>query len=935
MTSGSDNPRRRPKRTQGPTRQRPVKSAPADAPWLLRHKVELPDPIEGYVRRRGVEGRCVLTDRRLTVLHAPGGFGKTALLGHCCLALRKRGIVVAWLSLHEEDGPGSVATCLALAFERAGLATFGQAGEPGERAGAEAPEPQADSQADYRITLLIRAIERHGGPCVLALDEVERLRSAGAVAAINALLRRAPPNLHVGMAFRERPPALDIAMFALERRGVTVTAEELRFSKPDVARFFEEKLSRRELALVVADSAGWPIALRIYRNAGRPGAPDAAADNDTVAGWIETRLWRDIPAADREFVLDIALCDQVDPDLIDEVTGERNAGRRIASMGALAGLLSTTGGGGSTMRLHPLIKDYCEKRRFEEDPDRFRSIHRGIAHVLARRGRVVEALRHAKEVGDTELLGRIAEGTGGVRLWLEQGLEVLRAVDGLLTEEVLSKYPRMALVRCVVLTSVGDIEEAKRVYGAAAAATAGFTRDRAGGDDRALQTEHIFVQGLLHMCGCVPYGDGIMAVVLGVQAVADAADTDPPLRGMFSLGLCIAYNQTTAFDEAVEWARRGRAALGRGSPYLAHVDFHAGSIAMARGRTREAGECYNRALKIARASHLRDAGAVIIGEALAAELELERAVSAPRLDAARVSPRLLGECTAWLDIYAASIGVAAEVKLVRAGPEAALALVEDAREYARRTERPALARFLSALRVWVLLAGDDVEEADRAWRFDRLPEGAAECTDLATQSWREAEMLACARLRLLIAHDEFAAARELTAALQAVAAARDLVRTRMRGLALAMVLEHRAGDAARARAHLVDYLRLFAEADYARPLGRDRAVALALLGDVADAPAVDPAVAAAAAGLRDAMRAAARAPAPRPLSEGELDVLALLEGHMDVEIASNLHLSYEGVRSRIRRIFARLGARSRLEAVHRARAQGLLPPAADPPRAAS
>ena len=56
--------------------------------------------------------------------------------------------------------------------------------------------------------------------------------------------------------------------------------------------------------------------------------------------------------------------------------------------------------------------------------------------------------------------------------------------------------------------------------------------------------------------------------------------------------------------------------------------------------------------------------------------------------------------------------------------------------------------FLAALRVWVLLAGNEVEEAESAWRFDRLPEGAAECVDLETQSWREAEMLACARLRL-------------------------------------------------------------------------------------------------------------------------------------------------------------------------------------------
>ena len=176
-----------------------------------------------------------------------------------------------------------------------------------------------------------------------------------------------------------------------------------------------------------------------------------------------------------------------------------------------------------------------------------------------------------------------------------------------------------------------------------------------------------------------------------------------------------------------------------------------------------------------------------------------------------MSPRwLLGECCALLDIYAASIGVETE-----------LALVEDGHEYALRTERPALARLLAALRVWVPAIGDEVEEAARAWHFERLPEATAECVDLAGQSWREAEMLACARLRLLIADGAFEPARKLAAALRAMAAERGLVRTEMRGLALSMVLEHRAGEATRARAHAVDWLRRYAHTNYGLALARE------------------------------------------------------------------------------------------------------------------
>ena len=70
-------------------------------------------------------------------------------------------------------------------------------------------------------------------------------------------------------------------------------------------------------------------------------------------------------------------------------------------------------------------------------------------------------------------------------------------------------------------------------------------------------------------------------------------------------------------------------------------------------------------------------------------------------------------------------------------------------------------------------------------------------------------------------------------------------------------------------------------------------------------------------------------PSPWPLSRGEMDVFALLEWHTDREIARILKMSYEGVRSRVRRIFEKLGAHGRLDAVRRARARAFLPQAGD------
>ena len=894
-------------------------------PWLLTHRVQIPELVAGYVSRPELEKRCSPFDRQLTMLQAPGGFGKTALLAHCCSRLRERGNTVAWLAVDEEDDPIAMATYLTVAFEQAGITTFDAAGQSAD---AIATERESDTQAGYRINLLIRAIERHGQPCLLALDELERLRNTQAVDVLNTLLSQSPGNLRFAMAFRERPPGLDIAMFLLEGRGETITAEELRFSLPDIARFFDTELSRRELASVAASSAGWPIALRIYRNAARAGEPpdDPLGGKETVAAWIESRLWRGVPDDDREFILDVSLFDWIDPDLIDEATGQRHSRRRIESMASLAGLLQITGSGKPTMKLHPLIREYCANKLFRENPSRFRAVHAGIARGLARRGHVEDALRHSAEAGDAQLTGEIATDAGGIHLWIGRGFDALRGMDAWLTADAVAAYPRLALIRCVLLSLSGDMDEARRVYQQTAIETAGFSRSPVGDEDPEMMRDHLIVLGLMLVLGCSPLSR-YEPLISTVGEIARQPDTDPLLRGIIRYGLCLTLTERTEFERAAEWAERVRADLRQHTLYITpHLDFQLGLAAMAQGRTAEAANRYGRALELARVGHLANTGTAMVGELLMTELELERNAHAPRRHTP-VSLRLLSEWGTWFDVYAANAAIAMELALRDQGIDRALTVLESSMEFARATERSALITFLSALRVSVLTMGDRVEDAARAWRSDDLPEEDEDCVDFKAYRWREVEALAEGRLRLLIAQAEFNAARRFASLVSAATNEQRLVRARMRMLVLSMRLEVLAGDPERAREHLIAYLAAYADSDYLRPLARERGLTAPLLDAVANSRAA-PSIIDSAIEVRNALSASGQ-PTPDQsepvLNQREIEVLQRLESQSDKMIAKELNLSYDGVRYHVRRIFAKLGARGRFDAVHRARARGLLP----------
>ena len=177
---------------------------------LLRHRVEPPGPVAGYLARPELERRCLALDEPVLV-RAPGGFGKTTLLAHCARRRRRAGWRIAWLTLHESDRAGSLGAYLTLAFAEAGVRV-------------PAVPDTGDSWAS-RLDAVLAAVAEESAPCALILDEVERLRDPGAVAAVNELLRRADGHFGIALALRAAPAGLDVATPLLDRRCEVIGTE--------------------------------------------------------------------------------------------------------------------------------------------------------------------------------------------------------------------------------------------------------------------------------------------------------------------------------------------------------------------------------------------------------------------------------------------------------------------------------------------------------------------------------------------------------------------------------------------------------------------------------------------------------------------------------------------------------------------------------------
>ena len=881
-------------------------------PWLLRQKITVPDRVAGYVHRDELESRAMPTRRRLTVLKAAGGFGKTTLLAECCRRLRQDGVATAWVSLDEQDEPAVLDTYIAVACQNAGLDLLDVSVPEGTSVGPE-----------NRVGVVLREIQALGKPFVIAFDELERLRNPASVSLLEFLLQRGPPNLHLAIACRQIPDGLNVAGALLDGWAELVGTEELRFSKSEVATFFDLNLSRSDLAAEMDRTAGWPFALRISHNrmeGGADGSPGVV--QDYVKNWVESRLFAGLGWDDRDFLLDIGLFDWMDAALLDEALERTDSGRRLQSMRVLVGLLApVSGGAAESWRLHPLVREHCAERLFRENPQRFRAIHLRIAEALGRRGDTVPAMRHAVEAGETVLAGEILEQAGGVRLWIRQGIVQLQAADRWLSEDVISTRPRLALVRCVVLLMAGQLDEGRKLFREVAATRP--ARDNADRDaDFEYAVDDGIVRGVMALYGGVPIGSDWFRTLSSDYARFTASQRlDPLTHGFMEYGLCVIHQLKAEFGPALKRLAGARQLLEQSQYMMMYGQLLRGQVAMAQGHVGDAESHYRTAQRIARKGFLLDPVSAPLAEVMLRELALEcnRVSSAAAL---RDVPGALMKYGVPYSTFATASGLAIELRLRGRRIDQALTVADGLLEFVRDAGLTSLARYLAALRVSVLVIAGRVGDAGRAWRLEGLPEDSKGCVDLTGQGWREMEAVSSARLRCLTASERFAEGRVLARELRAVAVERRLRRTLMRALALSVVLEQRAGEPETAVGHLEEFLSLFAESPYAWPLVQERAVSTAVVTRFLDLNPGSP--------YRETARsllAAMRGVDHRRrlvLSERERNVLRRLEGQRDKQIAAALGLTVSGVRYHLRKLFTKLNVRTRVEAVRRARELGLI-----------
>ncbi len=863
-----------------------------DVPFRVSpEKTIIPDAPAGALERTELVKRVDLVRDRLTVFVAPGGFGKTTLLADCCRRAKGSGDRVIWLSADEQDDAERVVAHLAFA---AGLSW----------AVAESAVGSWDRTEMHHLEGLLAAIRAEERHCVLAVDELERLPETGA-RVIDYLIWRGPANLHLALAGRQVPRSIDVATPIAEGRGMSLGVDALRFTLPEFASYFGPNVGRERLRELWKECHGWPIATCLQRNLSKVGQ---GGMSDLSLNWVAARLLRGIAQDDRDFVLRAACFEWTDAEMLDEVLGTGST-ERLRHLPALRGLVHKIDGGES-FRVHPLIGRHAETelRLLGSDGD----LHRRMALVLAARGKTVDAIRHAVRAGDAVLGASILDAAGGIRLVLKYGVKGLQDAVALLPRDVARGFPR-AEVACLAAAMTGDpladaMDHARRLL------HANEEEDSLPGD-RDLRDDILIVRGILLMCGCAAVGSREVQSIVGeYEQALTRAGLNPVVAGGLWYGLGLYRYELGDLDEALVATSDVREFAGVCPSLALSARILEGAILFARGDREEAETVLAQAQRTAQRRFAGHPSPELIGNAFAAETALE----ASRIDAAtRRVPSLtqLKDVGAWLDPYTAALDVRLDLALRQDAYARALNILEDAWKFARGAHLVTLSRWLSSVRVTVLIRAGRVDEAERLWRRIGLPTEVS-YGDGEPETWREREALYAARVRLLTALGDCVEAVDHGRSFAAWARDAGLARSQSLATALAMRAAWLAGDMATAREFLVENLRLFWRTGFSRALAEQAEATVAVLKELdtddAELKTAKEAILDVVASRRDGIEGT--------LSAREMEILVRLSRLKDKEIARELGITDNGVRYHTKNIYRKLGVSSRREAARMARA---------------
>ena len=427
---------------------------------LLKTKLYIPLVRPGFVPRpRLIEQLNAGAHRKLTLISAPAGFGKTTLLGEW---IQQSSVPVAWVSLDKGDNDPARFWAYFVAALQTMQASIGKAALevlPSSKV-ATIDRPSIEGF----LTGLINDIAEISGPFVLVLDDFHLIAEQRVHQGIAFLLDNLPPQMHLTLSGRADPP-WPFARLRARGEVTELRLDDLRFNLEQATAFLNNvmrlDLSPEDVAALGVRTEGWiaglqMAALSMQRRRQRQGAHDVSAFIEAFTGsdrFILDYLMEEVLDGQSpdilEFLLRTCILDRLTAPLCDAVLENSQIGKSanelIADFHSREALeyleranlfVVPLDGRREWYRYHRLFADLLRSRLRQAHRDLVPRLHCRASEWYEQNGLIAEAIDHALSAEDFERAAHLIEQVAEATLMRSEVATLLRWVEALPDELV-------------------------------------------------------------------------------------------------------------------------------------------------------------------------------------------------------------------------------------------------------------------------------------------------------------------------------------------------------------------------------------------------------------------------------------------------------------------------------------------------------------------
>ena len=341
--------------------------------------------------------------RRLILLKAPAGYGKTTLAVDWCEQLRRSDCIVAWLSVDEDDNePSAFAYHIAKSIHRAAPAL-------GQSAIDLLTETKLIAPRNV-VSAAINAVAESDEEVYLFLDDYHVITDGRPHELTAFILRYAPSNFHLVIMSRVEPP-LPMSRLQLAEDLAEIDVTSLRFTLNETRQFLSAEMNPRlepaDVSKLHEATEGWPAALQLarisLRNSSDPSKTvrSLSGASRKISAYIEDTL---ATQADEivQFLLQTAILDRLHGSLCQAVTGISRSAELLRALNHEQLLLVALDEENGWYRYHHLMSDFLMDRLRTRMADHVPDLHRRAYRWYASREMWNHAVQHAIAAKDFE-----------------------------------------------------------------------------------------------------------------------------------------------------------------------------------------------------------------------------------------------------------------------------------------------------------------------------------------------------------------------------------------------------------------------------------------------------------------------------------------------------------------------------------------------------